>query len=89
MYYLMMQQEVADYDEWRKVFDSKEQIRRAMGARSDLILRDANNPHAIILLIEWDSFESARSWMADPRLKEAMKVAGVVKPPTLTYLTRS
>ncbi len=89
MYYLMMQQEVADYEQWRMVFDSMETVRRSMGVRSDLILREVDNPHAITLIIEWDSHESARSWMADPRLREAMKEAGVLKPPTLTYLTRS
>jgi heme-degrading monooxygenase HmoA len=89
MYYLMMQQEVADYEKWRAVFDSMESARRSRGVRSDLILRDANNPNALTLIIEWDSHDSARSWMSDPRLRDAMKEAGVLSPPTITYLTRS
>lgn len=86
MYYLMMQQEVADYDTWRKVFDSMESVRRSMGVQSDLILRGADNLQAITLLIEWDNLDNARRWMADPRLSEALKEAGVLKPPTITYL---
>ena len=89
MYYLMMQHEVADYDQWRKVFDSMESVRHSMGVRSDLILRGVDNPNAITILIEWDSLDGARNWMADSRLRDAMKEAGVLKSPTLTYLTRS
>lgn len=89
MYYLMMQQEVADYEKWRAVFDSMATIRHEAGVRSDLILRDSENPNHIILLIEWDSHESARAWMNDPRLGAALKDAGVLSRPVLTYLVQS
>lgn len=89
MVYTLFQQEVVDYDAWRTIFDSMETVRRSAGARSDLILRSADDPNAVTLLIGWDNIESAHSWMSDARLREAMKAAGVKGQPRITYLVES
>jgi len=89
MVYTLFQQEVADFDTWRAVFNSMETVRRAAGARSELILRSADDPNAVTLLIGWDNIESARSWTNDSRLREALKAAGVKGQPRITYLVES
>lgn len=89
MTYLLMQQEIVDYEKWRSVFDSMESVRRSAGARSERIFRGVDNPNAVTLLITWDDIESARNWMGDPRLREALKQAGVIGQPSITYLDES
>jgi hypothetical protein len=89
MVYLLMQQEVADYEKWRMVFDSMEPVRRSAGARSDRIFRHVDNPNAVTLLIAWDNVESARNWMGDARLRAALKEAGVLGQPNISYLNES
>ncbi len=89
MVYTLFQQEVADYDAWRAVFDSMESVRRAAGARSDRVFRSADDPNVVTLLITWDNIESARAWMNDSRLGEALKAAGVKGQPRITYLNES
>lgn len=89
MVYLMMQQEVVDYEKWHAVFDSLEDLRRSVGARSERIFRNVENPNALTLLITWDNIESARNWMSDPRLRTALKDAGVIGQPVITYLNES
>ncbi|CUS02885.2 conserved protein of unknown function [Candidatus Promineifilum breve] len=89
MAHLLMQQEVADYEKWRAVFNSLEGLRRSVGARSEQIFRGADNPNAVTLLITWDHLDNARAWMGDPRLRAAMKDAGVIGQPAITYLDES
>jgi heme-degrading monooxygenase HmoA len=89
MVYLLMQQEVADYEKWRTVFDSMESVRRSAGARSDRVFRHVDNPNAVTLLIAWDDVESAQNWMGDARLRAALKEAGVMGQPNIFYLNES
>lgn len=45
---------------------------------------DHENRHTM-----FDSIDSARNWMSDPRLGQALQEAGVLIPRPLTYLQES
>lgn len=89
MVYLLMQQEIADYTQWRAVFDSNEELRRSRGVQSTRVFRGLENPNAITLLVEWDNIEHAKSWLNDTRLRAALQEAGVLSAPAVTFLNES
>ncbi|HRO25368.1 MAG TPA: hypothetical protein PLR07_13855, partial [Promineifilum sp.] len=86
MIYVMYQHEVADYAKWRAVYDSKVDLRRSAGQRNERVFHGVDNPNLVTILVGWDSVEGANSWGNDPRLQTAMKDAGVLSRPTVTFL---
>ncbi len=89
MTFMLMQQEVADYTQWRPVFDSNEAVRRSRGVQSTRVFRGLDNPNTVTLLVEWDDIEHAKSWLNDARLHAAMQAAGVLSAPVVTFLNES
>lgn len=87
MVYMLVQHKVEDYDKWRAVFDDKADLRQASGETSALVLRQADDPNAMVLLFGWDSLERAQAYLQNPMLKEAMQEAGVITPPQALFLT--
>jgi hypothetical protein len=84
MVYINVRHTCADYVTWRSVFDGDEARRRAGGATGvNQIYRDADDPNTINVILEWDNAESARKFLDDPALREAMQKAGVVGAPAL------
>lgn len=89
MAFMLLQQEVADYTQWRAVFDSNEEVRRSRGVQSTRVFRGLENPNTVTLLVEWDNVEHAKGWLNDARLRAAMQEAGVLSAPAVTFLNES
>ncbi len=89
MVYMLMQQEVADFPLWREVFDANEAARRAAGVVSTRVFQEAERPNAVTLLVEWPEIEQARRWLDSPVLRAAMRQAGVLTTPRVTFLNES
>lgn len=86
MAYILVQQSVADYEKWKPFFDEDGPIRRAGGSKGGLVLRNADDPNHITVLLEWDSLENARAFAGSDELRERMRRAGVTSAPELYFL---
>lgn len=82
----LIQHQVKDYAEWKKVFDSSVSLRSSSGELSNQIFRDASDPNRITVINKWSSLESAQKFLNSPDLKAAMEIAGVVGTPSVSYL---
>lgn len=91
MVYINMRASVSDYQNWRSVFDSLEDLRRAKGSTGgNQVYRDVDNPNTITLLLEWDNADNARQFLSSDALREAMQKAGVLGAPAVfTVMTRT
>ena len=78
---LLVQHDVASYDDWKPLFDGNEDLRRLHHASGHRVLRDGNH---ITVLIDFPDASSARSFAADPSLRETMSKAGVIGAPTIS-----
>ena len=87
--YMIVQHEVEDLAQWKAVFDSKLDLRRANGEKSEQILHDAEDANNLTIISEWDSLENARSYAQNPALKAAMQQAGVKTIPVVQFLNES
>ena len=84
---VLIHHEVADYAAWKTVFDSNIDWRRKHGEQSCRVFRSAGNVNDLTLFFEWDSLDSARSFLASEELKSKMATAGVKGPPRVDFLT--
>ncbi|SNQ62898.1 antibiotic biosynthesis monooxygenase family protein [Candidatus Methanoperedens nitratireducens] len=67
-------------------FDERATVRKASGSRGGRLLRNADNPNEIVMILEWDSIENARKLVASDDLKKAIKRAGVIGEPEFYLL---
>jgi quinol monooxygenase YgiN len=74
---MLVQHQVKDYAEWKKVYDTLVDVRSSNGELSEQIYRDASDPNKVTLVFKWDSIENARRYANSAELKAAMQNAGV------------
>jgi heme-degrading monooxygenase HmoA len=83
---IYIRHEVADYDAWKPHFDDHASVREEHGAQGYHLFRGVENPDEVSIVFEWDGIESARQFFASSDVREAMREAGVVGDPEISYL---
>ena len=73
-----LQVTVTDYAKWRPIFDKHRSYRAEAGFKNELVFRNVDDPHEIIIWGEATSGSKLRRALASPELKAAMKEAGGV-----------
>ena len=86
---MLVQHQVKDFSEWKKVYDSLADLRASNGELSDQIFRDASDPNRLTLIFKWDSLANAQKYAQSPELKAAMEKAGVNGPPKIYFLNEA
>ena len=86
MIQVLVHHEVADYLNWRAVFDAAIDFRHEGGERSCRVFRKAGDPNDLTLLFEWEDLPRAQCYMNSAELRGKMKQAGVVGIPDIHYL---
>jgi heme-degrading monooxygenase HmoA len=87
MPYLLVRHKVEDYERWKPVFDHDHgATREQRGSKGGRILRNADDPNELVILLEWDSFDNARQFANADELGEAMQRAGVADQPDVYVL---
>lgn len=79
MYVLAISHPVADYDEWKAVYDTMPPTSR--GAKFARVNRGVDDPRLVTVVGGFDSLDALNSFVADPELKAAMNRAGVIGAP--------
>ena len=87
MVYINVRHTVADYDKWIAAFDANVAFRQAGGATGkNQIFRDVVDTNTVTMIMEWDSEEHAKKFLANPELKVNMESAGVIGAPSVSAL---
>ncbi|MGD8794666.1 MAG: antibiotic biosynthesis monooxygenase [Anaerolineae bacterium] len=86
MAYMLVRQNVRDYEAWKSVFDSVKDLRKRNGEKSYQILRQGNGSNEVVALFAWDNLDNARKYASSPELKAAMERAGVTGKPEILFL---
>jgi heme-degrading monooxygenase HmoA len=68
---------VADYDAWRRVYDSVAGLQRDGGVTDKAVYRAADDADDVLVMHRFDSAEQARAFFENPDLRAAMQEAGV------------
>ena len=89
MAYQIFRNTVKDYSKWKSVFDENGSTRKARGSIGAQVLRGADNPNELCILIEWENVQNARDFAASDTLREAIEKAGVTSKPEILYFNGS
>jgi len=69
--------EVADYEAWRKVYNTFGSMRRKMGVTAQAVYRSVEDPNVVVVTHDFASVEQAKAFASSEELKNAMQKAGV------------
>ncbi len=82
---ILVQHRVRDFASWKPVFEQQGGLVRIKhGAAGHSLYRSVDDPNDVVVSVEFPAEERARSFLADPALKEEMEQAGVQGQPTVT-----
>jgi len=82
---IIVQHKVRDYDTWKPVFDEHGDVRKRHGATGHELYRGLDDPNEITLVNHFPTRAQAEAFAADPSLKEAMELGGVISEPRITW----
>ena len=77
---------VANYAKWLPGYESHDSVRLASGLHNRLVCRGTKDSNTVMVVLKMDDAAKAKEFAASPGLKERMKKAGVVGPPTISYV---
>lgn len=83
---LFVHHKVADYAQWREVFDSLTPQRTSYGMTGQSVMQAAGDTNDVVIITEWKTLDNARAYGASPDLKQGMQKAGVISQPDVLFL---
>ncbi len=83
---LIVLHRVRDYRKWRRAYDAHAPARRKAGLRSAEVYRGADNQHKVAIVFKVENVDKAKAFAGSDDLRNAMKAAGVIGKPTLTFV---
>lgn len=86
---LIVHHKVQNYTTWRKFFDDHDKARREFGSTGYKVFQSASDPNDITAIMDWPSVDAAKAFATSPSLKEAMKNAGVISQPDVSFLVEA
>jgi len=86
---LFVRHQVADYAQWRKVYDGFAPTQKSLGVQDQAVYQAIDNPNDITVRHEFASLEAAQAFGSSPELGAAMHDAGVQGAPTVWFTTRA
>jgi hypothetical protein len=78
MAYVLLQHRVANYDEFKEIYEADIPHRKRRGSKGGRLFRAKDDPQLLMMLFEWEDYESADHFADGYELQEAMKWASVV-----------
>jgi len=86
MKYMLLHHKVADFDAWKKVFDSHADAQRESGMALEKLMRNTEDPNELFLLLTVTDSEAAHAFVNSPIADEGAVAAGVLDEPDCWYL---
>ena len=83
---MLVRHKVADYDEWKSVYEDHRKAREAAGLKDLHLWRNEGDPSEVILLFEVSDVAKAKAFSRSPDAKEKMQAAGVQGVPEIVFL---
>ena len=83
---LIVRHRIADWDTWKKAFDSMTDVRRAHGWQSAIVYRDAADPNVVTIVNRVKDLDGAKRYGSSDALRQVMSKAGVQGPPEVHFV---
>jgi len=86
---LIVHQKVQEYATFRKVYDDQETTRNEAGCTGAQVFQSPSDPNEITVITDWPSVDAAKTFVASPALREAMKRAAAISQPEILFLVEA
>ena len=86
MIHVIVRHKVSDYARWKDSFDAHLSARKAGGELNYRLFTSVEDPRDVTIMMDWDGLENARKFLKSDDLKQAMKNAGVVGEPEISFV---
>ena len=83
---VLIKRRIPDYDKWKSAFDGFSAERKANGSKGGLILRNADDPRLVFILLEWDDLDKARKFYAPQGQKKRFEKGGAAIEPEIYFI---
>jgi quinol monooxygenase YgiN len=83
---LIVRHRVANFDEWKKVFDSMYELRKQHGWIQAFVFRDATDPNMVTVVNRVKDLDGAKRYGSSDALRAGMQKAGVQGPPEIFFV---
>jgi hypothetical protein len=83
---LIVRHRVANFEAWKKVFDSMVELRREHGWKSAIVYRDGADPNMVTIVNRVKDLDGAKRYGGSPELRAGMEKAGVQGPPEVFFV---
>lgn len=83
---VLVRHKVSDFAKWKAVYDEYKPKVKLQGGKSQKLLMNAEDPHEIVVITEFENINKGREWAKSAELRQAMEKAGVSDSPTLFFL---
>ena len=78
---MFAKQKVADYDNWKRVYDAFD--KKSHGVTAASVYRDTDDPNTVIVTHTFKDIGTAKEFSNSDSLRSAMEQAGVQGPPEI------
>jgi hypothetical protein len=86
---LIITHEVKDFATWKAGYDRDKEGRDKAGVTVQYLLRGAENPNVVTVVMEAADAAKARAFATNPALKDVMTKAGVISAPVITIANKA
>lgn len=83
---MMVKHKVADFKQWKIVFDGMGEVRRKHGWTAHEVYQSAEDPNFVTIVNHMRDLQGAREYGKSDALKTAMAKAGVQGAPEIVFL---
>lgn len=84
----IIQHEVKDFEEWKKIFDADEANRADAGVTLIGLYTSVKNPNDVTMIFEAPNVAIYDIMMGDPKRQEDMNKADVISAPVVAMLNK-
>lgn len=85
--FVIVRHMVSYFPHWKAIFDKHQRHANEYGLNPIYVLRDNANCNQMTIIFSANNPEEAKEFMTSSLLKDAMKKAGVLTEPEITYLS--
>lgn len=86
MPHVLVHQRITEFERWKEVFDRLGPARAAASCRATTVFRNREDPHEVVVLLDFHDLAHAREHMGSAELRRAWQQAGVTDPGTRSVL---
>lgn len=87
MTYMIARHRVADFSQWKSVFDSHSAAQQEAGLNVKQVLRNIDDPDDVFVLFEITDLESARAFVSSSEVPKAKEESGVIGDTEIYFLS--